>query len=511
MAAPIAIHFIRSRKYQRVEIGSLRFLRIAIHERRRWRRIEDWPLLLLRIAAVVGLAFLFARPFLQEREQVPPSDLEAVILVDVSGGVSGANFEAVRAAARETIAKIPHDAKVTVAEFADDVRVVDGGNLDALQAVPGAETGYVRAVNWTLDHIAQSDRKRIQVYFIKDLPTGGAPSWRRRESGLPTRAFRWSAVPPGWKMECRQFPGVELLTPFAKEEAVAEVAIAISGEAPEAKREVEFAVDGEAPQQQVGRRSRWARAVSLETAKQWRVSSRGVATVVSDDAYPDDNRRPFVLRLVRPKSVLLLESGNPLTPYDGQSYFLEKALAVSGREGARSPFDSRVQEDLAGLDDADAVAWCNAPAPTPEVASKLKDFVTRGGSVAFFLGSETKPAAFAALAGTGLFPEKIEPVEPPVLRRHSGVGSHPRGAPAIRWRRSRRPAQHFRPGRLRDRGRAGLESPRAPGGRPSGAARPGTGPRTGPGLSRIRSPRAVERFSHPAHLSPADEGMVHRG
>src|SRR4051812_45629431 len=93
VAAPIVIHFIRSRKYQRVAIGSLRFLRVAVQERRRWRRIEDWPLLLARIAAILALTLLFARPFLPERENVPPTDLEAILLVDVSGSVSGAHFE----------------------------------------------------------------------------------------------------------------------------------------------------------------------------------------------------------------------------------------------------------------------------------------------------------------------------------------------------------------------------------------------------------------------------------
>jgi hypothetical protein len=412
VAAPIAIHFIRSRKYQRVEIGSLRFLRIAVHERRRWRRIEDWPLLLARVGAVVALAFLFARPFLQEREQVPPSDLEVVVLVDVSSSVSGAHFEAVRAAARETIARIPHDAKVTVAEFADDVRTVDGGNLDALRALPGAEAGYVRAVNWTLDHIAQSDRKYTQVYFISDFPRAALPTAAPRV--WPSNArVSLVPVPPAGKWNAA-VSKVELLTPFAKEEAVAEVTVSISGEAPDAQREVEFAVGGEAPVKESVDARGGRVQFHWKPKKQGPV--RGVATVLSDEAFPEDNRRPFVLQLARPKRVLLIESGNPLTPYAAQSYFLEKALAVSGREGAESSFDSQVQEDLAGLDEADAVAWCNAPAPTSEVTAKLKDFVTRGGAVAFFLGSETKPEAFAAMAGTGLFPEKIEPVEPPVLR-----------------------------------------------------------------------------------------------
>ena len=204
VAAPIIIHFIRSRKYQRVEIGSLRFLRIAIHERRRWRRIEDWPLLLLRIAALVALAFLFARPFLQAREKVPPRDLEVLILVDVSGSVSGPHFETVRTAARETIAKIPHDAKVTVAEFADDVRIVEDGNLNGLQGIPGAKDGV--CPDGKLDarpHCAIRSQVCAGVSDQRFSAGGFADDGAARLAGQCARFAGPGAS--GWQMECGGF------------------------------------------------------------------------------------------------------------------------------------------------------------------------------------------------------------------------------------------------------------------------------------------------------------------
>ena len=73
LALPVLIHFIRSRKYERVDIGALRFLRVAIQERRRWRRIENWPLLLARLAVVALLTLLFARPFFPDREKIAPA------------------------------------------------------------------------------------------------------------------------------------------------------------------------------------------------------------------------------------------------------------------------------------------------------------------------------------------------------------------------------------------------------------------------------------------------------
>src|ERR1700753_2358203 len=111
VSVPILLHFIRTRKYQRVDLGTLRFLRIAIQEKRRWRHVENWPLLLARIGLILLITLLFARPFFPAREKTDPGDLEAILLVDASGSVSGANFDSVRTAVRETLAKVPAGAK----------------------------------------------------------------------------------------------------------------------------------------------------------------------------------------------------------------------------------------------------------------------------------------------------------------------------------------------------------------------------------------------------------------
>jgi hypothetical protein len=290
--------------------------------------------------------------------------------------------------------------------------VIEKGNLDALRALPGAKTDYVRAVHWTIDHISQSDRKNAHVYLISDLQRTALPTAPPRVWPSNTRVSVVRVNPAGkWNVAVSK---VELLTPFVSEEAVAEVTVSVSGEPPDGKREVVLAIDGQEPMKQqidpAGGRAQFRWKPEKDGVLQ------GMASVTSDDAFPEDNRRPFVMHLARPKRVLMVESGNPVTPYDAESYFLEKALSVSGREGAPSPFDPRIQEDLSGLEDAAAVAWCNAPAPSQEDIARLKDFAVRGGAVSFFLGSQTKPADFTALAGSGLFPGKIEAVDPPVLR-----------------------------------------------------------------------------------------------
>ena len=55
-----------------------------------------------------------------------------------------------------------------------DVRVLEKPDLAALRAIPGARTDYVRAINWTLDHIAQSDPKRRARISDQRSPTSGS-------------------------------------------------------------------------------------------------------------------------------------------------------------------------------------------------------------------------------------------------------------------------------------------------------------------------------------------------
>ena len=412
LALPVLIHFIRSRKYVRVEIGALRFLRVAIQERRRWRRIENWPLLLARLAVVALLTLLFARPFFPDREKIAPGELEAIVLADASGSMSGAHFAAVQSAVRETLAKIPPGAKVTIAAFADEVRPLDGAQLDALRAAPGARTDYARMVNWTLDHIAQSERKNAHVWLIGDLQSASLPA-------VPPRLWPANAhasvvrVPPAgtWNVAVAK---VELLTPYVAEEAEVEVTVVISGDAPAAKREVVFEIDGQPPLKQM------AEADGGRVQFRWKPEHagpvRGSVAITSDDAFPDDNRRPFAAQLTEPKRVLLIEGGTPLTPFEGEAYFLEKALGVSGKAHAPSPFASHVQLDLTNLESASAVALCNTAALPAEAAAQLTKFVQNGGAVAFFLGGNTDLANLARLAKAGLFPKKTVPVGVPVPR-----------------------------------------------------------------------------------------------
>src|SRR4029079_10418785 len=63
LALPVLIHLIQREKKRVVEFPSLMFLRRIPYQSVRRRRIRDWSLLLMRLAALTLIVMAFARPF----------------------------------------------------------------------------------------------------------------------------------------------------------------------------------------------------------------------------------------------------------------------------------------------------------------------------------------------------------------------------------------------------------------------------------------------------------------
>ena len=63
LAIPIVIHLTQRERKQVVEFPSLMFLEKIPYQSVRRRRIRDWPLLAMRLAAILLIVLAFARPF----------------------------------------------------------------------------------------------------------------------------------------------------------------------------------------------------------------------------------------------------------------------------------------------------------------------------------------------------------------------------------------------------------------------------------------------------------------
>ena len=103
---PIVLHLLRRERLPRVPFSDIRFLQAARVEQARRRRLRELLLLALRVAALLLLAFAFARPFLSDA--AAPDRPATVVLVDTSFSLSAPGQpERVRAEALAAVAAVP--------------------------------------------------------------------------------------------------------------------------------------------------------------------------------------------------------------------------------------------------------------------------------------------------------------------------------------------------------------------------------------------------------------------
>src|SRR5262245_66401033 len=86
VALPIIAHLIFRRRSRPVDLGTLRFLKIAVRQDTRRRRLKRWLLLALRLACVVAVVLLFARPYRAEFAGGGDTGL-SILLIDRSASM----------------------------------------------------------------------------------------------------------------------------------------------------------------------------------------------------------------------------------------------------------------------------------------------------------------------------------------------------------------------------------------------------------------------------------------
>jgi hypothetical protein len=416
VALPVLIHLIRTEHFQRCELATIRFIVAAVRERGGRRRIANWPLLLMRAAAVIALALLLARPFLTGAEPPPERGGEALILCDVSGSQARRDGLDLAALVRRSVARLPAGMPVTLVRFAESVEIAKGET--ALRPIPGAGTDLARAVEWAIDRRAQAGGRPGRVIFISDFP-------REALRGLSPRLWPAGTTvqlePTGdknaWNLGIEN---VELLTPVATGDVEVEVTLRGSGQVPRQPVRVLLKHDGSAPPLeqslpagQMRARFRWKASIPAEG-----LLARGTAELQppEGDALAADDLRPFAFAIARQRAVLLVDGDPGETVFGNETYFLDKALVAVLRPGEVPFFRTEMRRQLGNPGGFDVVALCNVAALSPAEAEALRGFVEAGGNVLVTTGSRTMPALFDSLAMAGVVFGKISAAAAPGLQ-----------------------------------------------------------------------------------------------
>lgn len=186
---PILFHLIRRRPKDDQLFSSHLFLKPTPPRLTKRSRLDQWPLLLLRILAVLGLAFAFARPFVRDADLAiePEPGKHLAILIDTSASLSrqGLWSQAVAAARSALQSAAPND-RVTLISFDRQPRVVamTGSNADA-QENSSSQQLMVSDLSKMIDELRPSSASGDlgeAVVFAADLLSKGDGSEKEDET-----------------------------------------------------------------------------------------------------------------------------------------------------------------------------------------------------------------------------------------------------------------------------------------------------------------------------------------
>jgi hypothetical protein len=218
LAIPVIIHLMFRLRSRRVELGTLRFLRIVLEENARRRVLKRWLLLAMRMAAIMLLAGLFARPYLLARDQAGKDRLVA-ILIDRSASMQLKEkgrrlIDLAVEQAREVIGKCSDKTQIEVAFFDQTARPLGGGDssaTDAAKTGPSAKELLAllvapektfSATNYGAATKLETDNSPVKHFLLRSTRPTRRPGSRRPKSPA-TRSKRSSKNSRNWSKRTR--------------------------------------------------------------------------------------------------------------------------------------------------------------------------------------------------------------------------------------------------------------------------------------------------------------------
>ena len=400
LAVPVLIHLFFRLKTKRVELGTIRFLRVVLEENARRRKVMRWLLLALRMAFVALLVGLFARPFLTAAATGGDQEL-LVILIDQSAtmqlkGERGRLIDQAVAEARKLIESSSPKTRFEVAYFDHSVRPVTNpknqepnsknsisgaallAKLQAPTAAFGA-TNYGAVFDWARDICVKAPPGRKQLHLFTDLQQSGL-DWTEVEplpaevrshlhdlgnSVVNNLAVTEVRTPRLW-VRPGETPTIRASVLHGGAFALNEVPIVLEvGKVDQANGrrqppgESQAAPDqgADAPRSptrsdfsQLAERITKRERVKLEPGATVTLDFelpalseglwQGRVTVEYDDDLAFDNQRYFAISATPAYRVLVLNGGASGSPITSETYFLEAALRLAAEEESfvDSPF-----------------------------------------------------------------------------------------------------------------------------------------------------------------------------
>lgn len=412
LSIPVIIHLTRRQNREPVPFPSLMFLQRLPEPTTRRRHVRNWPLLLLRCAALALLAAAFARPFLGRGDgELIASETgrrDVVVLLDrsYSMGYAGQWARAV-AATRDVLGQLGPQDRASLVLFdtgseAATQPTTDHGLLQAAlaDARPGPRsTRYVPALRHAERLLAASGYPRREVVIISDFQRGG---WET-EAGemasvrLPHRIVL-TPVAVGDSATANVMlasTNLRRATEAGRERVTVVARIAAQGEGAPRSVPVTLEVDGRPVATQSAALENGSATVEFEpltlpTARASRATLR-----IPADALPADDQFHFTLAPDPRLKVLVVTGGS------ASSFYLTRALAIGDAPGFAAETRRAGSLSAADLAGRSVIIFDQAPLPGGESGRRLREFVEGGGGLVVMLGEDRSGGWENTVPGAG--------------------------------------------------------------------------------------------------------------
>lgn len=397
VAVPIFVHLIQRERRDVIAFPSLMFVRRIPYQSTERRRIHNWWLLLLRLAALAAIVAAFSRPFFRVDPVVAAvaGDREVVILLDRSASMGyGDRFARAQARATDVVNGLGGGDRASLVLFDDSpeetVRATaDRGTLiAAIEAatVSSGATRFAPALRLAQSRLGTAAGSRKEAFLISDFQRSG---WvRQEEIHLPEGA---TLTPVSVADDAAGGVSVTSLgidrEPFSGAERVTlRVGLANRGAEPVSTLPVTLEIDGRTVERrEVAIAPDSAAAVTFAPITVAESNVQGVIRA-GTDALPQDNNFFFVLSPTRPISVLLIQNDA------ASGMFVKTALDLGRAPAFRTETVSASTVTADALSGRSLVIVNDVTLSSP-AAQLLARFAERGGGVLLVLGARTPAGA----------------------------------------------------------------------------------------------------------------------
>ena len=393
LVIPVLLHLIQREKKQILHFPSLMFVRQIPYKSVRRRRIHNWLLLLLRMAALALIVLAFARPFLSGTAALGAGAAgarEVVILLDQSYSLGYDNrWQLAQAAATEAVNALGPLDRGSLIVFSTGAEILLRSSVDpeplraavAAATLTDGATRYAPALKVAGSILAESPLPRREVVLVSDFQQNG---WRGEEgTRLPAGAVL-TPVPIGSNPDQANasVTAVSLgRSTFTNQERVAITAAVVN--------RGDRSLQGATLSLEVGGRVLQSRRLDVEGA--------GTASVVFDpftvdsdnvrgtvridsDALAADNAFNFVVSPPQPLRVLVVDRDGAAA-----SVHLGQALAIG--EAPRIELTARQPNTITDADLRNAsVVLLNDVVVPAALGRRLAGYVEDGGGLFVAIG-----------------------------------------------------------------------------------------------------------------------------